>query len=64
MRFAIDPDNMLAKCERLQWSVGEIEWDAPGADVITSEDRAALGGSQLINQHLQDHSRAQQTFGL
>jgi hypothetical protein len=47
MRFAIDTDAMLAKCERLQWKVGEIEWDAPGSEAVSPDERDALRGFMI-----------------
>lgn len=40
MRFALEPSSMLEKCERLQWSVDDIEWDAPGCQVTDSDRRS------------------------
>ncbi len=44
MRFDLDTDVMLAKCERLQWSVDELDWGAPGADAVDDDLRARLAG--------------------
>jgi predicted metal-dependent hydrolase len=33
---------MLDKCNRLQWSLGDIDWDAPGSDC--ADDRLSLAG--------------------
>jgi hypothetical protein len=44
MRFQVDTNAMLAKCGRLQWSVDDLDWDAPGAEVVTGELRARLAG--------------------
>ena len=44
MRYAIEPDAMLDRCRRLQWSVDDIDWDAPGADRVGADQRLALAG--------------------
>ncbi len=44
MRYAIEPDAMLDRCRRLQWSVDDIDWDAPGADRVGPDQRLALAG--------------------
>ncbi|HJZ87310.1 MAG TPA: ferritin-like domain-containing protein [Polyangia bacterium] len=44
MRFDLDLDAMLAKCERLQWSVTQVDWDAPGRDAVRPEQAHALAG--------------------
>lgn len=44
LRYAIEPDAMLEKCRRLQWSVDDIDWEAPGADAVGADQRLALGG--------------------
>ncbi|MDX1756349.1 MAG: ferritin-like domain-containing protein [Marinobacter sp.] len=33
----IDLDKMLAKVKSTQWALSDIDWDAPGADLITEE---------------------------
>ncbi|MCU5783386.1 hypothetical protein MA04_02686 [Alcanivorax balearicus MACL04] len=33
----IDLDKMLAKVKSSQWALADIDWDAPGADLITAE---------------------------
>ncbi len=43
-RFDLDLDAMLAKCRRLQWSTDDVDWDAPGAEVVDDPLRARLGG--------------------
>jgi hypothetical protein len=42
MRFAIEPETMLARCERLQWSTADIDWEAPGAHAVSETQRRAL----------------------
>ena len=32
---SIDLDKMLAKIKSTQWSLADIDWDAPGAEQIT-----------------------------
>jgi hypothetical protein len=44
MRYPLDTDVMLAKCGRLQWTVDDVDWDAPGANVVDDEMRGRLGG--------------------
>src|SRR5262245_39284736 len=44
MRYGIDQQNMLQKCQKLQWAVGDIDWDAPGAEAVGEERRRALAG--------------------
>lgn len=34
---SIDLDKMLAKIKNSQWALADIDWDAPGADLITDE---------------------------
>ena len=34
---SIDLDKMLLKIKSTQWSLSDIDWDAPGADMITEE---------------------------
>lgn len=34
---SIDLDKMLAKIKSSQWALADIDWDAPGADLITDE---------------------------
>lgn len=31
----IDLDNMLEKIKNTQWSLSDVDWDAPGAELIT-----------------------------
>src|SRR5262245_4251728 len=44
MRYALDTTDMLDRCERQQWSVDDIAWDAPGADALDDAARASLRG--------------------
>jgi hypothetical protein len=44
MRFALNTSVMLEKCERLQWSVGDFDWDSPGADRVSEAQGQALSG--------------------
>jgi hypothetical protein len=44
MAFALDTKAMLDKCDRLQWSIGDIAWDAPGSEAVSEEDRLSLTG--------------------
>ena len=37
-----DLDRMLTRIQRRQWALGDIDWDAPGADQITDEQRPGL----------------------
>jgi hypothetical protein len=39
---AIDMDVMLAKIKDRQWALADIDWDAPGAEFITDEQRPQL----------------------
>jgi hypothetical protein len=39
---AIDMDVMLAKIKDRQWALADIDWNAPGADLITDEQRPQL----------------------
>jgi hypothetical protein len=39
---AIDMDAMLAKIKDRQWALADIDWDAPGAELITDEQRPGL----------------------
>jgi hypothetical protein len=34
LRHDLDTTSMLAKCQRLQWSVHDIDWQAPGKDRV------------------------------
>ena len=34
---SIDLDKMLAKIKSTQWALSDIDWDAPGAELITEE---------------------------
>jgi hypothetical protein len=40
--MAIDMDQMLAKIKDRQWALADIDWDAPGAEKITDEQRPKL----------------------
>lgn len=40
--MAIDMDAMLAKIKDRQWALADIDWDAPGAERITDEQRPKL----------------------
>ena len=40
--MAIDMDAMLAKIKDRQWALADIDWDAPGAELITDEQRPKL----------------------
>ena len=40
--MAIDMDVMLAKIKDRQWALVDIDWDAPGAEFITDEQRPQL----------------------
>ncbi len=40
--MAIDMDVMLAKIKDRQWALADIDWDAPGAEIITDEQRPQL----------------------
>lgn len=40
--MAMDLTDMLAKIKARQWALADIEWDAPGADLITDEQRPKL----------------------
>ncbi|WP_167108196.1 ferritin-like domain-containing protein [Mycobacterium sp. DL592] len=40
--MAIDMDAMLDKIKDRQWALADIDWDAPGADRITDEQRPKL----------------------
>jgi rubrerythrin len=40
--MAIDMDVMLAKIKDRQWALADIDWEAPGADMITDEQRPQL----------------------
>jgi hypothetical protein len=44
MRYALDLDAMLEKCDRLQWSVDEIDWESPGAAAVDADQRLGLAG--------------------
>ena len=41
--MAIDMDAMLAKIKDRQWALADIDWDAPGAEFISDEQRPTLG---------------------
>lgn len=38
----LDLPRLLQKCERLQWSTDEVDWDAPGADRVSPQQAADL----------------------
>lgn len=40
--MALDLSDMLAKIKDRQWALGDIDWDAPGAELITDEQRPKL----------------------
>ena len=40
--MAIDMDAMLEKIKDRQWALADIDWDAPGAETITDEQRPKL----------------------
>ncbi len=40
--MAIDMDVMLAKIKDRQWALADIDWDAPGAELVTDEQRPQL----------------------
>ncbi|MDZ4266341.1 MAG: ferritin-like domain-containing protein [Mycobacterium sp.] len=40
--MAIDMDAMLAKIKDRQWALADIDWEAPGAEKITDEQRPKL----------------------
>ena len=40
--MAIDMDAMLSKIKDRQWALADIDWDAPGAELITDEQRPKL----------------------
>jgi hypothetical protein len=40
--MAIDMDVMLAKIKDRQWALADIDWSAPGAEMITDEQRPQL----------------------
>ena len=40
--MAIDMDAMLDKIKDRQWALADIDWDAPGAELITDEQRPKL----------------------
>jgi len=40
--MAIDMDAMLAKIKDRQWALADIDWSAPGAELITDEQRPKL----------------------
>jgi hypothetical protein len=42
-RFALDLEVMRAKCERLQWSVDDLDWEAPGAELVDDDLRGPAG---------------------
>ena len=34
---SIDLEKMLAKVKASQWALADIDWDAPGAELVTEE---------------------------
>jgi hypothetical protein len=44
LRFDLDLDSMLEKCQRLQWSTRDLDWDAPGKDAVSEAQAHALAG--------------------
>ena len=40
--MAIDMEAMLAKIKDRQWALADIDWAAPGAEMITDEQRPQL----------------------
>ncbi len=42
--MAIDMEAMLAKIKDRQWALADIDWDAPGAETITDEQRPQAQG--------------------
>ena len=40
--MTLDLDKMLARIKDRQWALADFDWDAPGADRITDEQRPAL----------------------
>jgi rubrerythrin len=40
--MAIDMDAMLAKIKDRQWALADIDWDAPGAEMVSDEQRPKL----------------------
>ena len=38
----MDLERLREKCDRLQWSTADIDWEAPGADCVTPEQGATL----------------------
>src|ERR1700735_1506176 len=40
--MASDMEAMLAKIKDRQWALADIDWDAPGAEMISDEQRAQL----------------------
>jgi hypothetical protein len=41
--MAFDYDDMLQMIKDRQWALADIDWDAPGAELITDEQRPKLG---------------------
>lgn len=41
--FGIDPGRLLHKCQRLQWSVDEFDFEAPGAERVSDAQAADIG---------------------
>src|SRR6476661_1443083 len=42
MTMAMDLDQMLAKIKDRQWALADIDWEAPGAELITDEQWPSL----------------------
>ncbi len=40
--MSVDLDKMLARIKDRQWALADFDWDAPGADRITAEQRPSL----------------------
>ena len=40
--MAMDLDNMLQMIKDRQWALADIDWEAPGAELITDEQRPNL----------------------
>lgn len=40
--MTLDLDNMLTRIKDRQWALADFDWDAPGADQITDEQRPSL----------------------
>lgn len=40
--MALDMSKMLTKIKDRQWALADVDWDAPGAELITKEQRPKL----------------------